>query len=1437
VQCSLTIATTTTYYCRAYFKVGALPGAARCVVIGAGNTTPPHVNLHTDGTLYLEVGTVQQGGFSASINDGAWHRVELMCTTGAVNVTTAGELRLDGVSVSTWSGSAGANPNFNVGLNVNPGANAVLYVDDLALNDSTGTAQNSWCGEGRIVLLKPVADNARGVNWTAGGGATTNLWDAVNNTPPVGTTSPGSNTSQVRNVVSDTTGNYDAQLQSYTAAGIPGGQLVTVVHPMWNLSGTATGTGVRLMSNPVGGAESTVAVNQTAGSWPNSWLWQAPAGQIIYNPTVDFATGPVMRVGKRQASVNECSCDFMGLFAEYVPSPIFVGYVGPARTVVRGIAVAADVITPAPVLPPLSGLVVQLDASQLTGADGSAVSPWPNLATPGMPGTMISSPAPTKRNNVINGLPVVRFNTGEGRMRMTGTGVSTDFTLCAVARIHTTGAGAQRVIAADMASTGNNFLLGWWNQFQDCVFDGAWASGQPTEPATTAWRLYSFDKVGAGATRLFSNGNYLRSGGSGASNLGGSLALSGHDATTESSNCDVAEVLLYNRVLSDSERSLVEDYLRRKWTTYAAQVLSLAPRAYYRLGEPSGTQATDSSPNVRHGTYTGGVTLAQSGILLSNNAVSLDGIDDWVALPTDTISLATATSEITLEAWYKGTDTDGSILSARDTGAGNPIINFGLGQQGAGTAGTGKLNLCVRDNASVGLGNVATDYVVNDGVWHHLVATRNSAKLWTLYIDGLPNGPTLTDAMTSAVNGMDLQAIGSERKWVAGGVNVGTLQYLAGRVDEIAVYGVALTTAEILLHYRLRMSQARSYQDRIKLLEPIVYYRLNEASGTQAADYSGNNRHGTIVGTPLYGQASPFADGSKSMKLGNGAYITIPNSVSLPPGSPVTFEWWEYKATAELVASSAFEMGLPDDTTNRCQCHGPWSDGSLFWDYGNISTTGRISSAMPLDQWVLVHLIYDGIATRGIYYNGVVSLTQGSGGPPTVAKTGGDIGGANGAHTARMKDFAIYNRYIPTNEKLAHYSAASWTIAPEGIGIGRRVSTTVVKGVTLVAITPLAIGRCVAATSVKGITLVPGPVIIPIGRVAGSTIIRGVSLAVTGAAPLPIGKKLAVTVIRGVSLAATGTAPVVVGKKLAATTVRGVSIIALSQVFPITLAATVTLTPALTRKGVYFRTLAVNMTATPVLARVVKYSRTVAATTVITPVMGKLAAFGKTFAVTSVITPTLSRRLSAYRTFAASGVLSPTLTARMAAGRLLAASTTILVSMTKAAGRVKSLAASVTLAPALTYLSGRGRTLAATVFLVTGMKRTIGKGVALSLNFIPGVRRKSTMTLSVSLALNPALQVKSRFGRIIDSVMTLSAQLTKGIQKRISFTAPLTMIPNMLVGRVNKITLSVIVNFTALFNRMFNRARKPTDTLLSSDVAPAQLLSVENPDEFEVSKR
>jgi hypothetical protein len=212
----------------------------------------------------------------------------------------------------------------------------------------------------------------------------------------------------------------------------------------------------------------------------------------------------------------------------------------------------------------ITGLRIWLDASQLAGAISSTVDPWPNLAPGGVPGTMVTDgalPMPKISPAQKNGLKLVRFTVSEGRLRMNGTGIDDDFTLVYVAHIWGTTNG--RVLNGIYSP--NNLLFGWWTSYEDVFYDNGFPAQDVRAPWTNNWKLYSADGA-PGTDRCFSNGVLLNTITT-AQGFGGTLAISGYDPTSsaETCDCEVAEVVLYDRKLADSDRQTVEDYLRKKW--------------------------------------------------------------------------------------------------------------------------------------------------------------------------------------------------------------------------------------------------------------------------------------------------------------------------------------------------------------------------------------------------------------------------------------------------------------------------------------------------------------------------------------------------------------------------------------------------------------------------------------------------------------------------------------------------------------------------------------------------------------------------------------------------------------------------------------------------------------------------------------------------------
>lgn len=333
-----------TYYFRGYMRTAAAPGSA-VAIANLGNQNNLAIRLRTDGGLELAVNTAAQGSPSASVADSSWHLLELKGVATATTTWAAAEVRLDGVSVATWSGSLARAGSSTFGWAAAPGASTIINWDDVAINDSTGANNNTWCGAGVAVLLKPTADSAVGTGWTLGTGTAISggtAKTAVSNTPPLGVAdlTAGSDPKQIRNAASNANSSYDATMTTYTAAGVGASDTIKAVQ-CWTATGAPSATTpkqgtVGIVSNP---AVTNIALLSSgtfesgggiAGTYGTQWHWSP--GTMTETPSVTKGTAPVMRITQVTASTLVAMVCAMFIYVDYTPAAV-IPDVGMALTV------------------------------------------------------------------------------------------------------------------------------------------------------------------------------------------------------------------------------------------------------------------------------------------------------------------------------------------------------------------------------------------------------------------------------------------------------------------------------------------------------------------------------------------------------------------------------------------------------------------------------------------------------------------------------------------------------------------------------------------------------------------------------------------------------------------------------------------------------------------------------------------------------------------------------------------------------------------------------------------------------------------------------------------------------------------------------------------------------------------------------------------------
>lgn len=320
------------YFARMYWRASAATPSVRSSILApfVSGGTWHAVCWETDGTLSLydkgaagALGT-KIGSSSVALSANTYYRIELEWRVEAAGTGVAG-LYLDGSLIARSTSATVGNAAFtelNLGSANLATSTWTGLLDDVALNDDTGADQNTLPGPGKIVLLKPISDNAR-TGFTGGAGGTTSLFDAVNNYPPIGAATPGTNLTQIGSATNNATDSYSANVTTYTTAGVGASDVVTVATAIGRVGNSTTTTrnlGLQSTSNPAIG-ESLQATGATAAAAETTG-WTTVRTVNVYNPVVAKGTSPVIRIRKATASTNNAMADMMGLVIEYRPGSL-----------------------------------------------------------------------------------------------------------------------------------------------------------------------------------------------------------------------------------------------------------------------------------------------------------------------------------------------------------------------------------------------------------------------------------------------------------------------------------------------------------------------------------------------------------------------------------------------------------------------------------------------------------------------------------------------------------------------------------------------------------------------------------------------------------------------------------------------------------------------------------------------------------------------------------------------------------------------------------------------------------------------------------------------------------------------------------------------------------------------------------------------------------
>jgi PKD repeat protein len=450
---------------------------------------------------------------------------------------------------------------------------------------------------------------------------------------------------------------------------------------------------------------------------------------------------------------------------------------------------------------------------------------------------------------------------------------------------------------------------------------------------------------------------------------------------------------------------------------YAAAVEGDAPRYFWPLDESSGSVGYDHA-GFSDLAVGAGVTRGAPGISGTQTASTFNGSATAAAA---TPAPETAPDTFSAESWVRTTSTSGGKI-------------IGFGNLATGNSGNYDRHVYM-DNAGKiwfgahpgGVRTVNSSAAFNDGQWHHVVATLGAGGM-ALYVDGKVVG-----SRTDVTSGQPFAGY-----WRVGGDNLGgwtsqpTSNNLAGDIANVAVYPTALTRTDVVDHYvasgrpsPLAAAPADDYGKRVYDDDPTLYWRLNEAGGTVAADSGPLGNTGSYTGTVTGGQAGAVAGTSNKAAAFQSPSAVYSDAVF---ANPITYSEEIWFSTTTTVGGKLIGFGnVQQGQSNNYDRHVYLQDDGrlVFGTYTGQTNTVTSDAAYNDGQWHHVVATQSG-AGMVLYVDGVAVGSN----PQTSAqdysgywKIGGDPtwGSSSPYFDGRLDEAAVYPTALSAATVADHY--------------------------------------------------------------------------------------------------------------------------------------------------------------------------------------------------------------------------------------------------------------------------------------------------------------------------------------------------------------------------------------------------------------------------------
>ncbi len=381
-------------------------------------------------------------------------------------------------------------------------------------------------------------------------------------------------------------------------------------------------------------------------------------------------------------------------------------------------------------------------------------------------------------------------------------------------------------------------------------------------------------------------------------------------------------------------------------SAYRSEVIADSPTKYWRLGETSGTVGYDQV-GADDLTLASAATRNIAGALIgdADRATTFPGSGSVPG--TTTGSAQQGSQDFTVEAWFK-----------TNTTRGGKIVGFGNRYNALSSSydrhiymtNGGQLRFGVYDGTAR---TIATSATYNNNQWHHVVGQMGPQGM-KLFVDG-----KLVGSDAAGKSAQDYAGY-----WRVGGDELNswpsapTSDAFAGTIDEVAVYQGQLSQDRIRAHYLAGgysptwpTRPTDTYGGVVWDANADIYLRLNETSGTAAANRMTNEQGATASGTAWGGAASP-ADPSGSSVNFNSSGDRVVGTTQYSNPTTFSLETWIRTTDSNGGRIIGFGDGTGATSSNYDRHLYLLSDGRLRYGVW-VGSAATIDSPMAVNngQW------------------------------------------------------------------------------------------------------------------------------------------------------------------------------------------------------------------------------------------------------------------------------------------------------------------------------------------------------------------------------------------------------------------------------------------------------------------------------------------------------